>query len=99
MPEIIPTTWPELWSLLAHNYGLDWLAMALTFVSMWRLGEHKRDGFLWGFAATIVWTAFNATVPSVAGVLANIVFTALNIRGYLRWRGANPAPPPPVPLP
>lgn len=89
----------ELWSLLAKHHGLDWLAMALTFLSMWRLGDHKKDGFLWGVAATAAWTLFNLGVASVAGVVANIVFMALNLRGFLRWRAAPGDPGPPTPRP
>ena len=60
--------------------------MVLMLVSLWRLGDHKRDGFLWGLAAAIAWIGFNAIVLSVAGVIANVIFFGLNARGYARWK-------------
>ena len=71
--------------LILRHYGVDWLAMVLTFVSLVRLGDHKRDGFIWGFLSTVAWAVFNVLVFSVAGVIANIVFFYLNLRGWLRW--------------
>ncbi|MEL6330644.1 MAG: YgjV family protein [Planctomycetota bacterium] len=71
---------------LRNHYGFDWAAMVFTFLSLYRLSEHKRDGFVWGLAAGLAWTAFNITVPSVAGILANVVFIYMNGRGYLKWR-------------
>lgn len=75
---------------LREHYGTDWAAMVFTFLSLWRLGNHKRDGFLWGLLAALSWAVFNLTVQTVPGVTANIVFLGMNARGWWKWnRGAS----------
>lgn len=79
--------------ILFRHYATDWIAMTLTLVSLYRLGEGKRDGFVFGLLANISWGIFGALVFSVANVLANVIFFALNIRGYRRWKRGAPTPP------
>jgi len=86
----------DLWNLLSKHHGLDWLAIILTFVSLWRLGARKRDGFLYGAGATIAWAAFNVGVASVAGVLANLIFAAMNARGFAKWKAEKEPPVKPI---
>ncbi|MFG0299798.1 MAG: PnuC protein [Phycisphaerales bacterium JB047] len=75
--------------LLFKYYGLDWAAMAFTFLSLYRLGSGKRDGFIYGLLANVCWAAFGIMAESIANPLANAVFLAMNLRGYGRWRNSH----------
>ncbi len=66
-------------------YGVDWIAMVCTATSAYKLGNKQRSGWLWGIGANISFIIFNAMAASVAGILANIIFGALNVRGLIRW--------------
>jgi len=77
--------------ILFKHYGVDWLAMILMFISLIRLGDHQRDGFVWGLGATIAWAVFNGMVESVAGVIANAIYFLLNLRGWVRWKPRDSA--------
>lgn len=80
------------------HFGIDWIAAVLMFMSIWRLGEHKRDGFLWSAAAAIAWIAFNIHVQSGPGAAINFVVLGLSIRSWRRWnatRGKDQASPTP----
>lgn len=70
-------------------YGLDWAAMIFTFISLYRLGNGKRDGFMYGLCANVCWAAFGILAMSIANPIANVAFFVLNIRGYRSWRRAN----------
>lgn len=76
--------------VLFRHYGTDWLAIALTGAALYRLGNRKRDGFLYGIASNLAWGVFAVLVFSVAAMLANAIFLVMNVRGWLKWR------PPPV---
>ena len=77
--------------VLLNYHGIDWIAMIMTFCSLYYLGEKKRCGFVFGIAASISWLTFGALAGSVANVVANIIFIILNIRGYLNWKGKSSA--------
>ena len=72
--------------ILFKHYGVDWVAMFLTLIALYRLGNKKRDGFLYGLASNVAWAAFGVLVFSVANVLANVIFLVMNVRGYRKWR-------------
>ena len=62
---------------LDRYFGLDWAAAIFMFLSMHRLGIHKKDGFVFAALASICWIAFNLIAKSPAGVLALHEFLAL----------------------
>jgi len=72
--------------LLFKYYGVDWLAMILTIVSLVLLGRKKKEGFIFGILSNLSWLTFAALALSVANVLANFVFIGLNIKAYMNWR-------------
>ncbi len=76
--------------LLTRFYGLDWLASGLAIAMIWQLGSGKRIGFAFGMAANLSWVAFAAVTLSAPILIANLVFLALNIRGWRAW--TNPKP-------
>lgn len=67
------------------HYGIDWVAAVFMFMSIWRLGEKKRDGFLWSAAAAVAWIAFNVKVASGPGAAINVVVLLLSLRSWARW--------------
>lgn len=71
---------------LTRYYGLDWAAMLFTFLSLYRLGNGRRDGFLYGLCANVCWAAFGVMAVSIANPIANAAFFVLNIRGYRHWK-------------
>lgn len=72
--------------LLLRYYGVDWLAMLLTFLMLYSLGKKRRVGFLYGLGANVSWFTFGIMAGSVANSIANAALAALNIRGYRYWR-------------
>lgn len=67
-------------------YGMDWLAVGMTFLSLHYLGNKHKIGFLFGIIACLAWIAFGLLAGSIASPIANIVFAYLNLRGLIKWR-------------
>lgn len=72
--------------ILLKYHGIDWLAMIMTFLALYYLGEKRRFGFIFGILASISWLSFGVLVDSIANILANVIFIVLNLRGYLNWK-------------
>jgi hypothetical protein len=70
---------------LDRYYGLDWAAAIFMFLSMHRLGIHRKDGFVFAALASICWIAFNLIAQSPAGVLANVIIAIMAFRSMLKW--------------
>ena len=81
---------------LFSYYGLDWAAAVFMFLSMYRLGIHKKDGFIFAALASICWIAFNLIAHSAAGVIANIIIAAMAFRSLSKWNAqpTSNVPPP-----
>ncbi len=77
--------------MFAQHYFIDLVAVVCMFVSIWLLGNQKREGFVFGMIAAVAFIAFNGLVESVPGIVGNLVLLALNIRGWNRWNPATPA--------
>ncbi|MEN0020850.1 MAG: hypothetical protein AAF747_08215 [Planctomycetota bacterium] len=77
-----PSQWHD-W--LTNYYGVDWAAMIFTMLSAWRLGSKHADGWIWAMLSAISWIAFNFLVESGPAIFANVVFLALNARGFIAW--------------
>ena len=71
--------------MMGNHYGLDLLAVVLMFISLWLLGNRRREGFLFGLLAALAFVAFNGLVDSLWGILGNLLLAGVNIRGWLRW--------------
>lgn len=69
-----------------QHYGLDWIAMALTFFAIYSLGNKQRRGFVIMMAGNTCWIILAFKFQSLGMVLANVVFFAMNLRGFIRWR-------------
>lgn len=72
-------------------YGLDWAAALFMFLSMYRLGIHKKDGFVFAALASACWVIFNIIALSAAGVVANLIIVVMATRSLLKWH-ANAEP-------
>ena len=75
--------------ILLKYHGIDWIAIIMTFLTLYYLGERRRFGFVFGIVASISWLIFGILVDSIANIVANIIFIALNLRGYLNWKEQN----------
>jgi hypothetical protein len=77
---------PEsLHSFFLEHDGIDWAAAVFMFLSMYRLGIHKKDGFVFAALASICWIIFNLRVDSSAGVIANIIIAIMAFRSLTKW--------------
>jgi len=75
--------------ILLKYHGIDWIAIIMTFLTLYYLGEKRRFGFVFGIVASISWLIFGILVDSIANIIANVIFIALNLRGYLNWKEQN----------
>lgn len=77
---------------LFSYYGLDWAAAVFMFLSMYRLGIHKKDGFVFAALASICWIAFNLIAHSAAGVIANLIIAIMAFRSLSKWNAPKADP-------
>ena len=75
--------------IIFKYHGIDWVAIIMTFLTLYYLGEKRRFGFIFGIVASIAWLIFGVLVDSIANIIANVIFIALNLRGYLNWKEQN----------
>jgi len=68
-----------------QHYGLDWLAMGLTFFAIYALGNKQRYGFCVMIAGNACWITLGFKFESLGMILANVVFLLMNLRGFARW--------------
>lgn len=66
-------------------YGVDWLAMVVTFIAFWQMGNKERRGFLMMVVANILWLIIGILTGSIAMLVANVAFAVLNARTYMKW--------------
>lgn len=70
---------------MTQYFGLDWLAMCLTFSAIYLLGNKSRAGFVMMILGNLCWSAIGVWANSYAMVIANLGFLAMNLRGFVRW--------------
>jgi hypothetical protein len=78
-------------NFLFSYYGLDWAAAVFMFLSMYRLGKHNKDGFVYAALASICWIAFNLIAHSAAGVVANLIIAVMAFRSLATWSKTHPS--------
>ncbi len=66
-------------------FGVDWLAMLFTFIAIYLLGNKSRWGFLVMMCGNACWVVIGGLSASIAMVIANLVFFAMNARGWFNW--------------
>ena len=70
---------------MTKYYGIDWIAMCLTFSAIYLLGNKSRWGFLVMMAGNLCWSAIGLWAHSFAMIIANVGFFSMNVRGYVKW--------------
>ncbi len=68
-----------------QHYGLDWIAMILTFTAIYALGNKQRFGFCVMIVGNACWIILGIKFESLGMILANLVFLIMNLRGFVRW--------------
>ncbi|MBE3902414.1 hypothetical protein HJ158_25535 [Vibrio parahaemolyticus] len=53
-------------------YGIDWVAMVLTFLAIWQIGNKNKIGFILMMCGNTSWVAVGYLTGSVAMIIANI---------------------------
>jgi hypothetical protein len=71
--------------LALKYYGIDWLAMALTFVALWLIGNKNKIGFMIMICGNMCWVSIGLLSESIAMVVANLVFLSMNGRAFWKW--------------
>jgi nicotinamide riboside transporter PnuC len=69
-----------------NYYGCDWAAMALTFLSLYLLGNQSRTGFLIGIIANFFWFSYGYQTDSIANMFCSFVVICLQARGWNNWK-------------
>ena len=70
---------------MTKYFGLDWIAMCLTFAAIYLLGNKNRLGFAVMIAGNLCWSVIGIWASSYAMILANMGFLAMNARGLTKW--------------
>ncbi|MCW1930078.1 MAG: PnuC protein [Candidatus Kerfeldbacteria bacterium] len=73
-------------SILTKYYGLDLLAMGLSFLGIYTIGNKQRYGFVIALCGNILWLTLGIITRSVGLIFANAVIAALYVRAYMRWQ-------------
>ena len=71
--------------MLLQYYGIDWLAMVLTFTAIWLIGDKNKLGFYIMMGGNSCWIVLGLLTHSLALVIANILFMSLNVRAIIHW--------------
>ena len=66
-------------------YGVDWIAMILTFLAIWQIGNKKKIGFILMIGGNSSWIAVGILTGSIAMVIANFIFILMNLRAIIKW--------------
>jgi hypothetical protein len=76
--------------LFLKYYTLDWLAMALSLLAVYLLGNKNKYGFISFSIANAFWIFLGFTMMNSLGIgIGNIVFLIMNIRGFVFWNKKN----------
>ena len=71
--------------LLTQYYGVDYLAMFLTFIAIYLVGSKKRYGFMIGLVGNSLWMLYSVWAVAPAIFIVNLVLGILYLRGYIKW--------------
>ncbi len=73
-------------------YFIDWVAMALSLLAVYLLGQKNRLGFVSFMLSNVLWAVVGLLADSMGIFIGNLVFLAMNLHGFLKWRAAAAAP-------
>ncbi len=67
-------------------YGIDWIAIALSLLAVYMLGNKNKYGFLVFAFSNVMWVFLGFSwMESIGMAIGNIVFFVVNVRGYFSW--------------
>lgn len=66
-------------------YGVDWLAMILTFIAIYYIGEMRWIGLVIMIGGNACWVGMGILTHSVAMVVANVAFAFMNVLALYKW--------------
>ena len=67
--------------------ALDVLAMGLSVLAVYLIGNKNRYGFLVFMFANVLWIYLGfGEINSVGIAVGNMVFLVLNLRGFVNWK-------------
>lgn len=70
---------------LFKYFGIDWLAMTFTFLGIWQVGNKNPAGFIIMMFGNTCWMGLAILTESIAMILANFGFFAMNMRALRKW--------------
>ena len=74
-----------------NYFGADWLAVGLSLMAVYLLGNRVRAGFLVFVSANVLWILLGAFWMNSLGIaVGNTAFLIMNLRGYSRWVAPTP---------
>ncbi|MFD2176738.1 PnuC protein [Veronia pacifica] len=73
-------------------FGIDWIAMVLTFLAIWQIGNKNKVGFMLMMLGNTSWIAVGYLTGSMAMIIANIIFLTMNLRAIIKWSQPTPEP-------
>jgi hypothetical protein len=71
---------------LSKYYGIDWIGMICTAISLWYLGKHRKFGFVIGTVGDCAWLVFGFIVHSPANIVATVIYILFNIKAWHQWK-------------
>ncbi len=83
---------PEVSVDYFQYYGVDWIAMVLTFLAIWQIGNKNKIGFVLMIFGNSSWIVVGYLTGSLAMVVANLIFISMNIRAIIKWSKSSPEP-------
>lgn len=66
-------------------YGIDWIAMVLTFLAILQIGNKNKIGFVLMICGNTSWITVGYLTGSIAMIIANIIFLLMNVRAIIKW--------------
>lgn len=67
-------------------HGTDWVGMMFGLLSAYYIAKHRRWGFIFAAIGGLGWMAFGFITQSIPSIVANVLFIAINVRGFVRWK-------------
>ncbi len=64
---------------------IDWIATALTIVSVYMMGDKNRWAFIIAVISNILWIIFSVITGQIPLLITNIVLLVMDIRGLIKW--------------
>lgn len=73
--------------ILFKYYAIDWLAMLLSLLAVYLLGNKNRIGFISFIMANALWIFLGVFMMQSLGIaIGNFVFLIMNTRGFVKWK-------------